>query len=357
MRTKKWEEEMGALKRVGSLIVGGAFAIGITAPALAESLTVANFGGLVQDMVREVYFNPFAATGVKFTEDSRDYGIGVIRTRIESGSNNWDVVAAEDIEVIQGCKEGFFEKIDWSKISSKDQLIPDARLDCGVGEILYNMAITYDPAKSPDGPKNWADFWDTKKWPGKRALYKDPRDSLEAALMADGVPTGDVYKVLATPEGVDRAFKKLDELKPSILWWSNPGQSRQMLANGEAVMIATYDSGVNFFNLHEGTKNKVVANNSIRHIDYWAVMKGTPNLDTATKFLDFVSKPEPQAKLASNMGISVPNTAALPLIDPKVVPILSANPDNIKTALQSNAAFWLDNYDALNQRFIAWLSQ
>jgi len=345
-------------RRLGLRIAAAAIALSIATPAMAEEqLTVANFGGLIQDMVREFYFKPFAATGVKLTEDSRDYGIGVIRTKIESGSNNWDVVAAEDIEVIQGCKEGYFEKIDWSKITTKSELVPDAVLDCGLGEILYNMSITYDPAKTPDGPKNWADFWDVKKWPGKRALYKDPRDSLEAALMADGVAPKDVYATLATPEGVDRAFKKLDELKPNILWWTNPGQSRQMLANGEAVMIATYDSGVNAFNLNEGTKNKVVHDNSIRHIDYWAIMKGTPHYDTAMRFLNFSAQPEPEAKLASKMGISVPNTAALALVTPSVVPMLSANPENIKTALQSDPAFWLDNYDALNQRFQAWLSQ
>ena len=339
-------------------LLGAVLSLGLATPAIAEEqLTVANFGGLIQDMVREFYFQPFAATGVKLTEDSRDYGIGVIRTKIESGSNNWDVVAAEDIEVIQGCKEGYFEKIDWSKIAAKDKLIPDAVLDCGLGEILYNMSIAYDPAKTPDGPKNWADFWDVKKWPGKRAMYKDPRDSLEAALMADGVEPKDVYKVLATPDGVERAFKKLDELKPNILWWGNPGQSRQMLANGEAVMIATYDSGVNAFNINEGTKNAVVHNNSIRHIDYWAVMKGTPNLATAMKFLDFAAGADPQAKLASKMGISVPNTDALAKVPANIQAMLSANPDNIKTALQSDAAFWLDNYDALNQRFTAWLNQ
>lgn len=348
---------MIASRRFGAICLGAMLSLGAAAPALADQLTVANFGGLVQDMVREFYFQPFADTGVQLTEDTRDYGIGVIRTRIEGGSNNWDVVAAEDIEVIQGCREGLFEKIDWSKIAAKDQLIPDAILDCGVGEILYNMSIAYDPAKTPDGPQNWADFWNVDKWPGKRAMYKDPRDALEAALMADGVAPDEVYATLATPEGVDRAFAKLTELKPNILWWSNPGQSRQMLASGDAIMIATYDSGVNAFNLNEGTENQVVWHNSIRHIDYWAVPKGTSNLATAMQFLDFASRPEPQAKLASKMGISVPNKDALALVKPEVVPILSANPEHLKDALQSDAAFWLDNYDALNQRFTAWVSQ
>ncbi|MDG4898559.1 ABC transporter substrate-binding protein [Mesorhizobium sp. WSM4976] len=338
---------------IASLCLGGAaiLATAWTVEAQQKQITVANFGGLVQDMVREIYFNPFAATGVKLVEDSRDYGIGVVRTRIEGGNNTWDVVAAEDIEVIQGCQEKLFEKIDYSKIKDADKLIADAKLDCGVGEILYNMSIAYDPAKTPEAPQSWADFWDIKKWPGKRALYRDPRDSLEAALLADGVAAGDVYKVLATPEGQDRAFAKIKELLPNIIWYTNPGQSRQMLASGEAAMIATYDSGINATNLNAGLKNKVVNNNSIRHIDYWAIPKGTPNLDTAYDFLNFATDAGRQAELASKMGISVPNTDAIAKVDPKVLPVLSANPDNIKTAIQSDAQFWLDNYDALSQRF------
>jgi len=336
----------------------GAAALALFAsPALAKELTVANFGGLIQDQVRALYFDPFAATGVKLVEDTRDYGIGVIRSRLESGANTWDVVAAEDVEVIQGCQEGLFEKIDWSRIPSTDQLVPDAKLECGIGEVLYNMAIAYDPAKTAEGPQNWADFWNVEKWPGKRALWRDPRDTLEAALLADGVPLDQVYTVLATKEGQDRAFAKVEALKPHIIWWTNPGQSRQLLASGEAVFIATFDSGVNATNLSEGLKNKVVTNNSIRHIDYWSIPKGTPNLDTAYEFINFVSEPERQAALASSMGISVPNTAALAFVKPEVAPLLSANPDNIKTALQSNAEFWLDNYDSLNQRMTALIGQ
>ena len=342
-----------------SLCLGGAViaATAVTVGAQEKQLTVANFGGLVQDMVRAIYFNPFAATGVKLVEDSRDYGIGVVRTRIEGGNNTWDVVAAEDIEVIQGCQEKLFEKIDYSRIEDADKLIPDAKLECGLGEILYNMSIAYDPAKTQEAPQNWADFWNVGKWPGKRALYRDPRDSLEAALLADGVAASDVYKVLATPEGQDRAFNKIKELQPDIIWYTNPGQSRQMHASGEATMIATYDSGINATNINDGLKNKVVSNNSIRHIDYWAIPKGTQNLDTAYEFLNFATDAGRQAELASKMGISVPNTDALAKVDPNVLPVLSANPDNIKTAIQSDPQFWLDNYDALNQRLTTLIGQ
>jgi putative spermidine/putrescine transport system substrate-binding protein len=189
------------------------------------------------------------------------------------------------------------------------------------------------------------------------AWQAEPRDSLEAALMADGVAREDVYQVLSTPEGVDRAFKKLDELKPHLLWWNNAGQSRQMLASGEVVMTATYDSGIHNMNLNEKTNFGVSLQDAITHIDHWAIVNDSPQIDNAYAFLEFASRAEPQAGVSNTMGISVPNGDALPLINETMRPLLSGNPDNIKNALTSDTQFWLDNYDALSKRFQAWAAQ
>jgi hypothetical protein len=96
--------------------------------------------------------------------------------------------------------------------------------------------MAYDGDKLKTAPTTWADFWDTKKIPGKRAMRKGARYNLEFALMADGVKPADVYKVLATKDGADRAFKKLTELKPSIQWWEAGAQPPQFLVAGDVVM-------------------------------------------------------------------------------------------------------------------------
>ncbi|MFX5756156.1 extracellular solute-binding protein, partial [Acinetobacter baumannii] len=95
-----------------------------------------------------------------------------------------------------------------------------------------------------DAPKGWADFFDTKKIPGKRALRQGPKTTLEIALMADGVAPKDVYKVLATDEGVDRAFKKLDTIKGDLVWWKAGAQPPQWLAAGDVVMSAAYNGRI-----------------------------------------------------------------------------------------------------------------
>src|SRR3546814_10310184 len=106
--------------------------------------------------------------------------------------------------------------------------------------MLWSYVIGYDGdrIKGP-GPQSWADFWDMKRFPGKRGMRRTPKYSLEFALMADGVPADRVYPMLRTPAGVDRAFRKLDEIKPHVVWWSSISQVPDLLGSREVVMSVT----------------------------------------------------------------------------------------------------------------------
>ena len=100
------------------------------------------------------------------------------------------MVQVESEELALGCEEGLFQPLNWDAIGGRDAYLPAAVNDCGVGAIVYNFILAYDGAKIADGPKSWADFWDVKKFPGKRAMRQGPKTNLEIALMADGVAPG-----------------------------------------------------------------------------------------------------------------------------------------------------------------------
>ncbi len=142
-------------------------------------------------------------------DESWDGGYGVVQAKVKAGKPNWDVVQVEAEELALGCADGLYEKIDWDKVGGKDKFLDSAVNDCGVGAIVWSTAIAYNADKLKDGPQSWADFWDVKKFPGKRSLRKGAKYTLEFALLADGVSKDEVYDVLSTPEGVDRAFKNL----------------------------------------------------------------------------------------------------------------------------------------------------
>src|SRR6185312_8736139 len=117
------------------------------------------------------------------------------------------------------------------------------------------------------------DFWDVAKYPGKRGLRKGVRANLEIALLADGVAQADVYKTLATNDGVDRAFRKLDQLKPYIEWWQSEADPSRILASGDVLMTSA-PSGEIVTAAEKGHRAfGVQFANSLYEVDSWGIMK------------------------------------------------------------------------------------
>lgn len=326
--------------------------------AAARDLTVSSWGGNFQDAQREIFFKPFAEkTGKPVLDESWDGGFGVLQAKVKAGAPNWDVVQVEAEELELGCSDGLFETIDWSKVGDKSKFLPAAVSDCGVGAIVWSTAIAYDGAKLAEGPQSWADFWNVEKFPGKRALRKSAKYTLEFALLADGVDKDEVYEVLSTPEGVDRAFRKLEELKPNLVWWEAGAQPLQLLASGEVVMTSAYNGRITGINRSEGKDFKVVWPGSIYAVDSWVILKGAENKDAAQDFIAFASLPENMAKLPPYIAYGLPNTDAAAAVAPEYAVDLPTESANLTDAISLDVDFWIDNSEALTQRFNAWLAR
>ncbi|RVK59008.1 ABC transporter substrate-binding protein [Sinorhizobium meliloti] len=328
------------------------------APAFARDLTVVSWGGNYQDAQRDIYFKPFAEkSGKPVLDETWDGGIGVIQSKVKAGAPNWDAVQVEAEELALGCADGLYETIDWDKMGGKGKFLESAVNDCGVGAIVWSTAIAYGGDKLKEGPVSWADFWNVEKFPGKRSLRKGPKYTLEFALLADGVSKDELYDVLGTDEGVERAFKKLGELKPHIVWWESGAQPLQFLASGEVAMTSAYNGRITGINRTEGKNFKVVWPGSIYAVDSWVVLKDAENKDAAQDFIAFASLPEHQAKLPEFVAYGLPNKEAAARVPPEFAKDLPTDPVNMKEAISLNVDFWIDNAETLTQRFNAWLAQ
>ncbi|WP_207461735.1 ABC transporter substrate-binding protein [Azospirillum sp. SYSU D00513] len=324
----------------------------------ARDLTVVSWGGNYQDAQRKIYFEPFSKlSGKPVLDESWDGGIGVIAAKVKAGVPNWDVVQVEAEELALGCADGFYEKLDWSKLGGKESFLPAAVSDCGVGAIVWSTALSYDAGKLTTAPTSWADFWNVEKFPGKRGLRRGPKYALEFALMADGVPADKVYETLGTPAGVDRAFKKLDALKPHIVWWESGAQPLQLLASGEVVMTSAYNGRISGINKSEGKNFKVVWPGSVYAVDSWVVLKDSPNRQAGMDFIAFASKAENQAKLPDYIAYGLPNKQAASAVPAALQGDLPTTPKNLEGTLALDADFWVDNIEELNARFNAWLAR
>ena len=185
-------------------------AMSLLAGAAHADVTVISFGGTNQKAQAKAFYEPYAkATGSKVVPGEYNGEQAKIKAMVEAKNVSWDVVEVESPELARGCEEGLYEKLDMGKIGPKADFVPASLTECGIGIFVWSTVIAYNADALKTVPTSWADFWDTKKIPGKRGMRKGARYNLEFALLADGVKPADVYKVLATPAGADRAFKKL----------------------------------------------------------------------------------------------------------------------------------------------------
>jgi putative spermidine/putrescine transport system substrate-binding protein len=326
-------------------------------PAAAQTqITVVNFGGANANAQKKAFYEPIEKNGVKVVPVEYNGEQAKIKAMVETKKVTWDVVEVESPDVARGCDEGLFEKLDYAKIGAKGDFVPAAVSECGIGIFVWSTVMAYNGDKVKTAPVTWSDFWDVKKTPGKRGMRKGARYNLEFALMADGVAPADVYKVLATKDGAERAFKKLTELKPNIQWWEAGAQPPQFLVAGDVVMSTAYNGRIDAAN-REGKNLKITWTGGIYDLDYWTVTKGTPNKDAAMKFIAYASTPDAQAEYARNIAYGPTNNKALTKLDPKVLANLPTAPQNAKTALQFNVKFWADQGEELEKRFAAWATQ
>lgn len=334
----------------------GAWAIIGGSSSHARDLVVVSWGGAYQNAQQEQIFKPFiAATGVKMKDEDWNGGIGTLRAK-SHGEGAWDVVQVEADELEIGCEEGLYDKLDWAALGGRDKFLPAAAHDCGVGAIVWSTAIAYDKAKLANAPTGWRDFWDVQKFPGKRSLRKGAKYTLEFALLADGVPAADLYETLATPAGIDRAFAKLDRLKPFLLWWEAGAQPLQLLASSEATMVSVYNGRVTAAN-KEGKNFGIVWPGSIYAVDSWVVMKNSPNKSDAAKFLQYATQPQVQAKIPAFVAYGATHKEAAALIDAATAMQLPTTPANLADAIALDAQFWVANQDKLTERFNAWIAK
>jgi putative spermidine/putrescine transport system substrate-binding protein len=333
-----------------------AFLTSIASHAQSQ-LTIVNFGGANGDAQKIAYFEPFEkSTGNKIIGVAYNGEQAKIKAMVETKKVTWDVVEVESPDLRRGCDEGMFEKIDFSKIGNKADYMPAAVTECGVGTFVWSTVLAYNADKLKTAPTSWADFWNTQKFSGKRAMRKGARYNLEFALMADGVAVADVYKVLATKEGTERAFAKLTELKPNIQWWEAGAQPPQFLVAGDVTMTTAYSGRIDAAQ-REGQNLQISWTGGIYDLDFWVIPKGSPNKDVAMKYIAQASSADSQANYAQLISYGPTNTKALTKLDSKVLEKLPTSATNSKNALQFNINFWADQGEALEKRFAAWAAQ
>ena len=361
-----------------SLIAGLGVAVLVTFPTFARcdevsasmhgsgEVVVTSGGGAWEAAQKAAFYDPFTRdTGIKVVLVPEDHAKLLSSTKL--GQPDADVTSIPGAMLGSFVDKDAVEEIDYKYFSTATlkQIPEKLKNKYGIGALLYSIAVGFNTDVFPKGkqPVNWVDFYDTDKFKGPRSLPKCEKmvdgGLLEGALMGDGVPADKVY-----PIDIDRAFAKLEKIKPSVgRWWLSGADAPQSLVSGEVDLAATYNGRI-FDAQKEGAPLALSWDQSLLQYDYWVIMKGSPNKENAAKLLAYISQEKPQAAFAKAISYGPINTGAFKLVPPDMLAILPGSPELEKKQLFQDYDWWnakapdgRRNWDVALERCVGLLSQ
>lgn len=290
-------------------------------------------------------------------------GIDEIRRQVRAWNVQWDVVDLELFDAIRACDEGLLEPLNPKELSPapdgtrvQDDFMAGSLMPCGVGNVVGSTVVSFDRTQFKTPPSHFEDFFNLKKYPGKRGLRRSPKVNLEWALVADGVAPDNVYKVLSTADGLDRAFAKLNTIKPSIQWWQAGDEAIRMLETNQVAMSSVYSGRVNAA-VQRGAPLEIIWDHQVWFVDVWGIPKHGRNTEQAKAFIRFASRTESLAAQARYIPYGPVRQSSMAQLAPERRELLPTAKAHLASAIELNANWWSKNLDRIAPRFERWLSR
>lgn len=339
-----------------------------TAPAAAPppEITFTSWTGPYMRSQMLGFVRPYEeATGARVNVEHYNGGIDEIRDQVESANVVWDVVDLTQADSLRACDEGLLEEL--SDISlpagsdgtpASDDFVEGALNDCGVGVIVWATAFAYNNETFGENPPvTIADFFDTKSFPGPRAIRNDPTVIMEWALMADGVAREDVYPMLETAEGVERALEKMDAIRSGIQIWDTGREPVRLLNAGEVAMSSIWATTGATASREEGADFTVNMDGRVIELDLFGIPKGSRYKDEAIDFIRYASGTEALANMVTQLPNGPTRKSSLALLSDEVLAGIPNGPAyDDKPFIMSDASWWASNHARLEEAFQQWLA-
>lgn len=328
--------------RRGLMATGAALGGTLAVPRLLRAQTVREIrmieaGGKSGESM-EPYIKPFtAATGTRVVRESPN-PFGKLRTLVQAGRPPVVLFEVGSTQLKQAEALKLIEPLDWAAIAP-DAMYPEAKSPLGFGWQYYSTLMAW--RSDAKAPKSWADFFNTRDFPGKRALHDRPY-TLAFALLADGVPVDKLF-----PLDMDRAFRVLERIKKDVsVWWSAGAQPPQLLKDNEVQYALSYSGRVT------GTPGiEYTFDGAALDCSYLVVPKGadTAEKGAAMRLLREFSKASNQAEAAAIISYTGASPDLTPLLpQAKMAEFPTAYRDK---QFQHDVGWWYDNAEIVERRW------
>ncbi len=361
-------------------LIGVTSALAMTAGAVsAQDMTIVSWGGAYSASQQNAYHDPYMAANPDvniINDESSPEAVAKLRAMNEAGNITWDLVDVEAADAIRLCDEGLAMEIDADAqlapapdgTSASEDFGDMLISDCFIPQIVFSTTFGYRTDQLADGvepPTGACDVFDLETYPGKRGLNKNPIANMEWALLCDGVAYEDVYDMLETDEGQERAFAKLDTIKDETLWWSASAEPIQWLADGEVFMASAYNGRLFSAIVEQNQPIGMAWDWQMFDLDGWVIPAGLPEdrLEAVMDYVYFATDTQRLADQAKYISYGPARASSAPLVSThaelgiEMAPHMPTDPNNAENTFVNNYNWWADYRDDLDAKFQAWLAQ
>lgn len=352
---------MGTIRLI-LLLISAAVAGSLVVPVSADhrELNIVSWGGAYTAAQMRAFIEPYRTQVDGSVEIERyDGGLDEVAAQVSARNVEWDVIDLGRSNVERGCRMGLLESIDHSMLPTgpngerpSEDFLPGMLPRCAVGQNVFSNVIAYDTRRfTGKVPKSAEAYFDLQRYPGPRGMRNNPRGNLELALMADGVAPGEVYDVLSTESGVERAFDKLATIAGALVWWTGADEPARLLTNGKVALTTSYNGRVQSAIDDDGAPIAIIWDGQSVNYEYWAVVKGSPLKDEAVDFIRFASSAERQAELSRHIAYGPARNSAMALLDDGVKDKLPTSRAHATNSLVINHEWWAKHQARMERRF------
>lgn len=326
-----------------------------TTRAQAKQVVVRTGGGGYDEAKRTSVYEPFTKeTGIEIVLVAANATKMLALAR--AGSSEIDVFDTNDDVLLQLERANGLAPIDYAGFRFTDPADLDAaiRKPHYVGHSFFATLLGYNTKAFAAGaePKSWAEFWDMKRFPGPRSLPNPSlgEPTLEFALLADGVPMEKLY-----PLDVERALKKLAEIKPSIVkFWDTGALSAQLLSDAEATLIALWNTRL-YEARGKGAPVEAQWNQNQAALVAFGISKFSKNSDNARAFVDYCLSAPTQTRWMQAVAAMPANRKAVPASSPNLRDPATNTLWVHSKGFMRDIVWWADNKQKVADRWQRWV--
>ncbi len=351
---------------------------------LNAEINILSWGGTYQEIQEKKLGDQFyKSTGIKVNwVNWRDYPYLNLNDILENKNTNLPQIDIIDTyigyknklsDLNNKCDQGeiynFNQTSNLSLNSKKiiylDDYIVLPQNDCLFGNFLFSWNYAYNiDIFNNQKPLNPKDFFDTKKFPGKRGIYINPKPNLELSLLADGISSKGLYKVIKNQtSALSRAIKKIDNLcndpNGGCIFWASGQEPIDLLIEEKVIMTTGWANRFSKSQINDNLSFKQVFEGQIIDYEYYIINNDIKNKEKIFQFLEFVTLPENEIKFLEEIPYASWRKSTLTNInnkingyDENIQKILNSVPikfDDYEKQVFIDHLYWEENYKEISK--------